>query len=121
MDILKISTKETADCAINDPRTGEPTDIVITVYGSDSNKFRALAKAAAQERIKNKSEVDSSTVEDDAKFLADLTQGWSGLEMGGKPLEFSKANAVKVYTLSAPIRNQVNQFIVRQANFLPPA
>jgi len=121
MDILKISTKETADCVINDPRTGDPTDIVITVYGSDSNKFRALAKTAAQERIKNKSDIDASTVDDDAKFLADLTQGWKGVEMGGKVLEFSKANAVKVYTLSAPIRNQVNQFIVRQANFLPPA
>lgn len=121
MDILKISTKDTADCIITDPRTGEPTDIVITVYGADSNKFRALAKTAAQERVKNKATIDTSSIEDDAKFLADLTVGWIGVEMGGKTLEFNKGNAIKVYTLSAPVRNQVNQFIVKQSNFLPPA
>lgn len=124
MDILSISTKDTAECIITDPRTGKPTDISITVYGADSKAFRALAKSAAQARIKAKSEgreVDDESIEADAEFLSSLTTGWEGVELAGKALEFNKANAIKVFTLSAPIRNQVNAFIARTSNFLPKA
>lgn len=124
MDILLISTAETADCIIINPRDGQPTDITITVSGVDSHKFRALAKAEAKNRLLAKADgidVNEETVESDAKFLSELTVGWKNVEIGGKKLEFSTANAIKVYTLSAPIRNQINAFISRTTNFLPKA
>lgn len=123
MDISQISTLDTATCTILHPATGEETDVKIKVFGADSRKFRELAQANARERVKAKQEGKEipDTIEKDAEFLADLTVGWENVELAGKVLEFNRANAIKVYTLSAPIRNQVNHFITRAVNFLPKA
>jgi len=123
MDLSKLCTSDTADCVIKDPSTGNDTDIVITVYGSDSRQFRNLVKSQAKAAVDSKAqgkEIDDS-IERDAEYLADLTVGWKNVELGKKALEFSRDNAINVYTLSAPVRNQVNYFITRQANFLPKA
>lgn len=123
MDVLTLCTKETAECRITHPATGEATDIVITVYGMDSRKFREIVKAGLKARVDAKAngggEVDSDQV--NLERLADLTVGWEGVEFGGKPMKFSRENAIKVYSLSAPIRGQVDAFIGRVSNFLPKA
>lgn len=123
MDIGNLCTSDTAECVIKDPSTGSDTDIRITVYGSDSRQFRKVVKAQAKAAVVAKAEGREleDSIEKDAEYLADLTDGWEGVQMGGKDLPFSRANAVKVYTASAIVRNQVNHFITRQANFLPKA
>lgn len=111
MDISKLITTDTAACTITDPTTGKDTDIKITLYGMDSAKFREVSLKASKRDSKEE------TVND----LVELTAGWEGVEMGGKTLDFTPANAKKVYKMSAPIRKQVDRFIVVQANFLPKA
>lgn len=123
MDIGQLTTSETAECVIKNPVTGDDTDIVIILYGQDSKKFRELVKAQAKiaAELKGKGKELEDSIERDADYLAELTAGWRNVEFDGKHLEFSKANAVLVYTMSAPIRNQVNLFIARTVNFLPKA
>lgn len=123
MDIGSLCTSETAECVIKDPKTGADTDIKITVYGSDSRQFRKVVKAQAKAAVAAKAEGRDmeDSIEKDAEYLADLTEGWEGVQMGGKELKFSRENAIKVYTASAIVRNQVNHFITRQSNFLPKA
>ena len=123
MNILDICTKDTADCVIVHPVTGEETDIVITVYGMDSRKFRTISKEIARRRAKDREEgKEVNEIQEDSEMLAELTVGWKNVEMGdGKEMEFSRENAVKLYFLCAPIRDQVNRFIARVGNFLAKA
>jgi hypothetical protein len=123
VDIGKLITQDTAECVIYDPTTGHPTDIKITVYGADSAKFREVALAKAKQRVKAKAEGKeiAESIERDAEELADLTAGWENVQMGAKALPFNRDNCIKVFTMSAPIRKQVDSFIMRTANFLPKA
>tara|TARA_R110000850_G_scaffold275207_1_gene414169 strand:+ start:35023 stop:35394 length:372 start_codon:yes stop_codon:yes gene_type:complete len=121
MDITGLVTHESAECVIRHPQTNKPTDIKIKLYGLDSKRFREVSKLNAQTKLQEKAhgaETEDGP-ETDAAFFADLTVGWEGVEMDGKALPFTRENAIKVYTLSSPIRTQVNQFILRTANFLP--
>lgn len=121
MDIASLVTSESAECVIRHPQTGAETDIKITVFGVDSPKFREISKAASKAKLNAKAQGKESEdgPETDAAFLADMTVGWEGVEMDGKALPFTRENAIKVYLLSSPVRTQVNQFILRTANFLP--
>lgn len=123
MDFNKLVSSETADCVIKHPVTGEPTDIVITVYGMDSAKFRKLSLEAQKAALKAKaaSKDVEDTTEKDCERLAELTAAWKGLEDGGKEVRFSKAAAMDVYMRAPEIRRQVDRFIFQVANFLPKA
>ncbi len=116
MDISNLETTDTAECVIVHPVTGVDTDIKITLYGVDSKKFREVSLARARANREDDNDEDSREAD-----LASVTLGWENVELNGKELEFSHANAVKVYKLVSPIRNQVDSFIVKTANFLKKA
>jgi hypothetical protein len=108
MDLSLLIASETADCTITD-LVGNDTDIVITVYGKNANKFEAAARKGGMQK-------DS----DDIDFLIDVTVGWANLSFEGKSLTFNRENARKIYTLDGTdIRYQVEAFIRNQENFLP--
>lgn len=122
MDIASLSTLDVAECTILHPATGLPTDIKIQIHGRDSRKAREVTKARAQAIVKARaagSVIDDSSIEDEATILADLAVGWEGVALDGKDLPFTRENAIKVFTMSAPIRNQLDNFSSRTANFLP--
>ena len=123
MDLSLFVSADTADCVIADPRTGQSTEIKISVYGMDSAKFRGVMKSAAAVALKAKAagQEPPEGAEVDAQRLAELTAGWSGLEDGGKPIKFSEQAALDVYTRSPEIRRQVDRFIFKVGNFLPKA
>ena len=108
MDFKQLATSETAICVIKDPRTGQDTDIQIELYGVHTKHFRAMSAQFAGK-------------DDNEGFLAALTKSWQGIEDGDKPLDFSEENAKRVYSEVPVIAGQVDQFIVRQSNFLPKA
>lgn len=114
MDISKLQTSATATCVIKHPVTGEDTDIKITVYGFDSKEFRTISLARA------KKAVDGAEISSE-EYLASITISWENVDLNGKPLKFTPENAVTVYETSAPIRNQVDAFVMKTANFLTNA
>ena len=115
--------EEGAVMQVKNPLTGEALGATITLIGTDSKAFRDLAKqraTAALKRTKEEQEsfdVDASSVE----LLAKCTLAWSGIEEGGKSVEFSQENAVKMYSKYHWLKEQVDRFIGDRANFLPSA
>ena len=122
MDFNKFVSADTAECVIKHPVTGEATDMVISVYGMDSKKFRALTLDAQKSALKAKaSKEDDDTIEQDCRRLAELTAGWKGVDDGGKAVPFTVSAAADVYMRAPEIRRQVDRFIFQVANFLPKA
>lgn len=123
MDISALAPADTAVCTIVHPATREETDIKITVYGLYSDHFRKMTKAKSAELMKSapKDPQDADEIQRDAEYLADLTCAWEGVEHEGKPLKFSRDNAIMMYKLSGPIRGQVTQFVQKVGHFLPKA
>ncbi len=123
MDLSLLVSSDTADCVIKNPHNGMPTDIVITVYGMDSEHFRNVMKVAQSAALKAKADgkEPAEGKDVDATRLAELTAGWSGIEDGGKVVAYSKKAAIDVYTKSDEIRRQVDRFIFAVGNFLPKA
>lgn len=115
MDISAFATSETTDVVIKRPRTGEETDITITLHGVFSKKFRP-AYLDFQRRNPGKGLADM-----DSEMIADLTEGWKNVEKGGKQLKFSRAHAVAVYESSAVIRSQLVAAIIDGDRFLASA
>lgn len=115
MDISAFETKETTAITIKNPRTGVDTDAVITVHGVFSGRFR---QAYIEYQRRNPS---GSIADLDSEALATLTESWAGLEKGGKPYKFSKANAIALYGSSGPMRNQIIAAILESDRFLASA
>lgn len=99
MDLSLLTTSDTAICTIKDPLTNTDTDIKIEVYSIYSSEFKAAFRAV------------SSRDNGDVAFMAELTKGWEGIERDGKPVEFSKDEAVKVYTQAPIIHKQLDAFV----------
>jgi len=115
VDISAFSKKETTQVTLKNPRTGEETDAVITMHGVFSKKFRpAYLDFQRRNPSGTLSEIDSNA-------LADLTDGWVGMDKGGKPFKFTHAHAIAVYESSAVIRSQLIAAIVDGDRFLESA
>ena len=110
------------------PVTKEPLGMFITVYGSDSDVFRQhnrdmtndkLRRNAAMRRVGK--DLPVATVEDSERegteLLVACTVGFRNIEFNG-PMEFSTANAFKLYTSIPWVRQQVDAAIVDTENFM---
>jgi len=115
MEISQIATKDTTDVTIKDPRTGQPTDIVITIYGMFSAVFRQAFLEFCRRSPK------ASLADLDGVALAELTKGWRGCQNNGKSYSFSKANAVALYESSGVLRSQLISAILDESRFLGKA
>lgn len=103
LDVVKLSN-DGFRCIIKHPKTGEATDIVVTIKGVYADKFR-----------------DESELADDldktAAFLAKYTVGWEGMEEHGEPLPFSTETATRIYRGFPIIRGQVMAAAMDVRNF----
>lgn len=109
MDLLYLTQKDTGECVIKDPFTGEDTDLVITVHGPGTEQYKTAIKLIMAKEGEAK----------DAEALATATVGWSNFESNGEPFEFTKENATMAYQASIPLRLQVSDFLFGIRNFLP--
>ena len=104
LDIVKLSN-EGFPCVIKNPKTGEDSDIVITLKGVFAGTFRDESENA-------------NDAETTAALLAKYTISWSGLEENGCPVEFSEANAQRIYRDFPIIRGQVLTAAMDVRNFI---
>jgi hypothetical protein len=130
MDLKLFDSTELAnkgfDVKIVDPRTGDETEVVVTILGQDSDSYKAAQKkiqvkslAIALKPGSNKeARIVEASDENAIALLVASTIGWKGLADGGKPYEFNKANAENVYRNFPVIREQVEAAQRERANFM---
>ena len=123
MDFNELATADAheagAEVVIRHPVTGKPTDVVIRVQGLDSKAWRKAQKDMQRKIIK--AMADGSAVEDTSEYeieaLVSITLGWDGIVKDGKPFTFSKKRCKELYLSSPPVRDQVDAFVGKRANF----
>lgn len=128
MDLNRFDTKTKANAgiefALNDLRTGKPTDAKFRIVGSDSEHFQRLKAERSRKVAKRLQETGAEALTPEemdemaCEMLAACTLGWSGLNHDGKPVPFSTEKAKEVYSQYPAIRDQINLAIADRANFL---
>jgi hypothetical protein len=129
LDTVAACNKAT-EINIRHPATDEPTDVFISALGKDSDKYQAAIERLAEEGMRNRAiglKDDNSaqdTLRKNISVLAEVTTGWrtgdgAFVTVGGDDLEFSTANAVKLYGKLKFVREQVMGGIFNLANFFP--
>ena len=125
MDISNLMTADAhaagAECNIFSPVDGKATDVFILMAGVDSAVWRKQKRKQTSEimqasRDKKESDLDYDRM--DIEALVEATIGWRGIVSGGKPWEFSKANALALYSKSPGIVSQLLDFIATKRNFI---
>jgi hypothetical protein len=126
MDLSKFNTQRACDISasvkLRNPFTAELLKdengnyLEIQIMGFHSTAARNIL--TAQKRRRN-----SGTLSDEdagAELLAILTTGWSdNVQLGGERLEFSRANAQKLYLSESWVANQVTAFAAELGNYNP--
>lgn len=121
MDFSELATAEShergADVEIRHPLTGEKTDVVIKVQGVDSRAWRAHQKKMQRDMLACIADGNMDTAEIEVDALVNVTLGWEGIVKDGKPYPFNKKNCRKLYLDAPHVRDQVDAFIGKRANF----
>lgn len=125
MDISSLMTADShaagAECNIYSPVDGKMTDVFILIAGVDSaiwrkQKRKQTAEIMQAAREKKDGDLDYDRMDIDA--LVEATIGWRGIVSEGKPWEFSKANALQLYSKSPGIVSQLLDFVANKRNFI---
>lgn len=99
--------------------TGAP--ITISIVGMDSEQFRTRHRAIINRRLNagKKAKITAEEIEAESiDTIAACITGWQHVELDGKALEFSKANAKTLLTRLPWLREQLDEAIADRANFL---
>ncbi len=103
------------EVAINNPSTGEPSDVVFIVRGPDSKTFRKAILAS------NRKNVELDDADNMTDLLVAVTVGWRGLKNGNgkdaKDVPFSEETARKIYDQSPDVSTQIMTFVSQRQNF----
>lgn len=105
---------------ILDP-AGEPTGIIITVAGPDSERYKAAEQKQIDKRLKRRSAAPMNAAEiaqASLEGLADCVISWSPVTLDGADLPMTAENAVKLFTRFPWIREQVNAKAGDRTSFL---
>ena len=126
MDVSKVKFAENSDkgavLTVLDPTTDVPTDLKITLAGTDSAIYRNWVKNSINRKLgmkKNKKFSYEESEHSGVELLAALTLGWEGLEFEGKPVKFTTEQAYDLYADPNMkwLREQVDEFVADRANF----
>ena len=112
MFLGQIKELETVDLTIIDAVTKENTDVVFTLCGLSSKKFReSLSKY-------NKAKSKDESIDGDL-LLALCTVEWKNVtDEKGKEILCTEENAMKIYKQHKWVKSQVDIFISKESNFL---
>lgn len=127
MDIAKLDTRTAAtegrDMVVVDAE-GKETDIILTLIGEDSSGYVKAIKEAREILNDMPEDIDGQVerLEDSTmcKIVA-CTTNMTGLEDGGKPVDFSIENVTMLYRAAPYVAMQALNFIKMRSNFLTSA
>ena len=121
MDLAKLSPKAAAEkgatLRLRHPSTDEPLDVSIEIVGRDSSDVQERLKAIKTRRSRGE---EISQDAEGLELLLAVTKGWENIEVDGEALEYSEANARKLYTdpRTEWIAEQVGPFALSRRNFV---
>jgi hypothetical protein len=126
MDFSKLQVSDDAvEMQLYNPVDGTKLDgVVLQVIGQDSQEYRDAARSILQSAIKKapKGDITKLGAGDDEYYSAKLKalhiKGWAGIEQDGKPLEYSKENALELVKKYPWLRDQIDAFVGDRANFI---
>lgn len=126
MDFSALKILEDAvEMQVYSPVDGTKLDgVTMLVIGQDSQEYRDAARVILQSAIKKapKGDVSRLGAGDDEYYAAKLKalhiKGWTGIEEGGQPFEYSKENAVELVKKYPWLRDQIDAFVGDRANFI---
>ena len=111
-----------ADMDVLHPVTKAKLGWTIRLIGTDAEQFQSAVNRQSDARMELLRNGKTFTSADNQKNSIDLlvaaTVGWNGIIRGGKPFEFSMANARILYTQYPWVAEQVDAFISGRRNFL---
>tara|TARA_R110000851_G_scaffold226997_2_gene379812 strand:- start:17 stop:391 length:375 start_codon:yes stop_codon:yes gene_type:complete len=124
MDLTSLAVSESSKLTIKHPGTGEDMDIVIELYGKDSDAYKkAYAKLVKSviDHTSNKTKMDETAL--DAEMYTACTKSWINIDMGKKALKCTPANVRKLYNNKdySWLHDQVVKFIGDRENFMQPS
>jgi hypothetical protein len=100
------------------------TPVTITLLGSDSAEYQAVARAQVSKRVSRGREQGApedmiAEAEADAiALLVAATTGWDGMATAnGDPVPFTPANATMLYNQFPAVRDQAEAFVRDRGNF----
>ncbi len=120
MDLSTVEINETTEVKILHPVTGLETDIVITMYTTDSAHYKAIIHKLQNQRLYNKrAKPTAEQVEETSMTtIAECTKSWVNVLDGKKEIKCSTKSALKLYKEHEWIFDQVNIDMADRANFL---
>ena len=130
MDLSTLSGQKIetgAELTLRHPVTDEPTDIVLTVVGSDSKRYRKASHRVQNRNLsRGKFKVTAEKLESNSlEIIAACVVGWSNVEDSGlfkkKNPECTVENVTLFIDKHKWAKEQVDAFIADRANFLTNA
>jgi hypothetical protein len=128
MDLATLEpTADSVPVPLRHPTTNERltsdegAPITISIVGMDSEQFRTRHRAIINRRLNAGKKVKVTAEEIEAESIdtiAACITGWQYVELDGKILEFSRANAKTLLTRLPWLREQLDEAIADRANFL---
>lgn len=122
MDLSTLDVKKASEAGailrLRNPFTGDVIEgVSIRVIGRDAEVLQKARKDAERDRAEGR--MDSETA--NRHVLAAAIVGWEGVEIDGKPLEYSPEAAIKLVTdeRTAWVAEQVAPFSLSRRNFTP--
>ncbi|WP_417292939.1 hypothetical protein [Desulfovibrio porci] len=108
-----------AELELNNPATGEPLGVYLTLAGVDSKTFRNALGAVAGKRAKRRG---SPTIEEiraeDVELAARCTLAWRNVVVDGQELPCTLDNARQVYRRFPWMREQASNFAGDRGSYL---
>ena len=108
---------------VRSPLTGEETDAVIELVGSDSKTYRRVRAEVMRKHAKLASE-DKEYIADadqvNAEVYSKCITGWSGMTGEGKEIEFSESKAFELLSQFNWLCDQVANAVDNRLNFTKP-
>jgi len=106
------------------PVSKKALGVFISIVGKDSDVYRAKIKTLVDESLtrsaRGRGAQSSDKIEEsNINALVAATTGWRNVVLDGVALEYSNANARKLYKRILPIREQVQEAINDLENFMP--
>ena len=129
LDTIEACNKP-AEIEIRHPVSGAGTGVFFSVLGKDSDTYRGRIRGLADQTLRSQAlgkpqvETIDALEKKNIDALVAATTGWRTgddpvVTVKGEKLEFSPANARKVYAEILPIREQVAEALNNLGNFMP--
>lgn len=120
-DGLAQAQEEGVDVTIVHPKTGEDMGIKIRVVGPESKRQKRIRNMLVNDRlVRNRNRrVTAAELDTDAlKISASSILSWQGIEINGKPFEYSEENSEYLLTNYPFIREQIDSAVSDRAVFI---